>query len=101
MKIEETPWSMGALFICSKCGKSFDRPQQAEELKNDLRKFLKEKEKHKDIRVMVSGCLNICDPEFQTISFHPVDGKTEVITVENDYTHAKEEIKKYLERKLK
>ena len=50
---------------------------------------------------MVSGCLNICDPEFQTISFHPVDGKTEVITVDNDYTHAKEEIKKYLEKKLK
>lgn len=100
MKIEETPWSVGALFICSKCGKAFDRPDQAEELKSDLRKYLKEKDQHKQIRVMVSGCLNICDKNFQAVCYSPVHGATQVMTVDKDFERANQEIKKILDSQL-
>lgn len=100
MKTEEIPWSKGALFICSKCGKAFDRAENAEDLKKDLRKYLKESEHHKDIRVVVSGCLDICDIDYQAVSYHPVDGKTEVITVSKDYELALQDLKDLLRRKL-
>lgn len=100
METRNTPWSVGALFICTKCGKAFDRPQQAEDLKTDLRSFLKEKNQQKDIRVMVSSCLNICEKEFQAVCYQPTSGSTEVFVVNKDYKKAKEELQSFLEKKV-
>lgn len=100
MKTYETPWSIGSLFICNKCGKAFDNPDQADQLKSDLRHFLKEKDGHKKIRVMVSGCLNVCDKEAQAVCYQPNQGPTEVFTVEKNYEKSLKELKVILEEKI-
>ena len=100
MKPYETPWSIGSLLICNKCGKAFDKPNQAEKLKSDLRVFLKEQDGHKKIRVMISGCLNICNKEEQAICYQPIQGKTEVFTVDQNDDKALKDLKNILEKKL-
>ena len=100
MKTYETPWSIGSLFICNKCGKAFDHPDQADQLKSDLRHFLKEQDGHKKIRVMVSGCLNVCDKEAQAVCYQPNQGPTEVFTVEKNYEKSLKELKVILEEKI-
>jgi predicted metal-binding protein len=100
MKNYSTPWLVGSMMICNKCGKTFDRPENAEHLKKDLRVFLKEKDANQDIRVMVSGCLNICVKDEQAVAFQPVNGPTEVFTVDKDYDSSYHELKQYLNKKL-
>lgn len=100
MKYYETPWTVGALFICNKCGKAFDKPDQAEKLKSDLRTFLKESDNHKKIRVMVSGCLNVCNKQEQAICYQPIHGTTEVFTVEQNYDKALKDLKNKLEKNI-
>lgn len=100
MKTHEIPWAIGSMLICNKCGKSFDQPDQAEQLKSDLRGFLKEKDDHKKIRVMVSGCLNVCDKEAQAICYQPNQGSTEVFTVDQNFDKSRKELKTFLQNKL-
>ena len=100
MKTYETPWSVGSMLICNKCGKSFDRPDQADQLKSELRGFLKENDSHKKIRVMISGCLNICDKEAQTICYQPNQGTTEVFTVDKNLDKSMKELKTFLQKKI-
>ena len=100
MKTFETPWSTGSLLICNKCGKSFGQTENAENLKSDLKGYLKETENHKKIRVMVSGCLNICQKEEQAVVFHPNEGKAQVFTVDQNYKTAINELKDFLNKKL-
>ena len=80
--LNKTPWELGAVFICTKCGAKFNEPNMAEELKSAIRKIQKEEETQTKIRVITSGCLNICYPEKQTFTFIPVEGKTEIYTSE-------------------
>ncbi len=51
---ETAPWS-GIVLVCSKCMRRQDR----EDLRSDLRKALKHAGR-KDVRVVVSGCLDLC-----------------------------------------
>ncbi len=100
MKTYNTPWTTGSLLLCNKCGKSFGQIENAENLKADLKNYLKETESHKKIRVMVSGCLNICQKEEQAVVFQPTDGKAHVFTVDQDYKTALGELKEFLNKKL-
>ncbi|MFZ3228740.1 MAG: hypothetical protein WA160_00950 [Pseudobdellovibrio sp.] len=101
MKNCETPWSVGSLFICNKCGIAFNQPDNAENLKKALRLDLKEKESGKKNRVMVSGCLSICDKTAQAVMYHPIEGKTQVFTTAIKFEDALNEIKTFLDQKNK
>ena len=50
---EETGWNEAVVMICSKCG------EQAERIKGELKSICKER-MGKDVRVINTGCLNIC-----------------------------------------
>lgn len=81
-KLNKTPWEVGSLFVCSKCGAKFNQPTLAEEIKTEIRKKQKVQETQTKVRVVVSGCLGVCFPEKQTIAFMPSTGTTEVYTSE-------------------
>lgn len=101
MKKFDTPWSVGSLFICEKCGASFEQAKMADKLKQELRSHLKEKDEHKKIRVMVTGCLNVCIKEEQAVMYQPNFGKTEIFTVGNDFKSNASKLKQILAAKLK
>ena len=94
------PWEIGSLFICTKCGAKYNQPELAEELKSALRKDLKGRDENSKVRVMTSGCLNICYPEEQTFVFMPKSGDTEVYTSTLDKQIAYDEIKEFLKTKM-
>ena len=100
MKIFDTPWTSGSLLICNKCGKSFGRTENADLLKFDLKSYLKETESHKKIRVMVTGCLDVCQKDEQAVVFHPIKGKAQVFTVVQDYKTAFNDLKEFLNKKI-
>jgi predicted metal-binding protein len=95
-----TPWTVGSVFICNKCGAKFNNENLAEELKSELRKDLKSREEHTKIRVMTSGCLSVCYPEEQTFAFMPNSGETEVYTTTLDKATALEDIKALIKKKV-
>ena len=101
MKKFDTPWSVGSLLICDKCGAEFEQTKMADKLKQELRIHLKEKDEHKKIRVMVTGCLNICSKEEQAVMYQPNFGKTEIFTIGNDFKSNAAELKQILAAKLK
>ncbi len=98
--LNKTPWELGSVFICTKCGAKFNEPNLAEELKTEIRKMQKANETHTKIRVIPSGCLGVCYPEKQTYAFMPVEGKTEVYTCELNKEKIREEITDLLIKKL-
>ena len=100
MKTYEIPWSVGSMFICNKCGKSFNKTENAENLKSELRTYLKENDNHKKIRVMVSGCLSVCIKEEQTVMYQNNLGKTDIFTVDKDFDAAEADLKKFLDKRL-
>lgn len=53
IKEEKLGWSKSVVMICSKCG------HEAERIKSDLKSYCKER-KGQDVRVINTGCLNIC-----------------------------------------
>lgn len=99
-QINKTPWEVGSIFVCSKCGAKFNEPNIADETKSELRKFQKAEETQGQIRVIVSGCLGVCFPEKQTFTFMPVNGATEVYTTELKKDTVVEEIKKLIQDKI-
>lgn len=92
MKSQTPKFSKGSLFICSKCGVSFEQPEFAENLKSSLRAKLKESGKHTEIRVMVSGCLGVCIDDEQALGYYPNEGKLELYTTSKDFSAAENEI---------
>ncbi len=100
MKKYEIPWEIGSLFICTKCGSKFNEPDLAENIKKTLRKELKEQDANKKIRVITSGCMNVCYPEELTFSFMPNEGKTEVYTTTLNETEAADEIREFIKKKI-
>ncbi len=100
MKKFETPWSIGSMFICDKCGASFDEPKMAEKLKSELRSHLKETDDNKKIRVMVTGCLSVCNKGEQTIMYQPRLGKTEILTIDNNFKANLVELKRFIAEKI-
>lgn len=101
MKKYESPWSVGSLFICNKCGKNFTEPEMAENLKTELRSNLKSIDAHKKIRVMVSGCLNVCMAEEQAFVYQSNSGPIETYTVGDNFKDNVAELWDFLEKKLK
>jgi hypothetical protein len=96
----KTPWEVGAVFVCSKCGAKFNQPNTAEETKSEIRKWQKAAETQDKIRVIVSGCQGVCYPERQTFSFMPVNGATEVFTTELGKEILVNEVKSLINTKL-
>lgn len=94
-------FNTGSLFICSKCGQGFDQPapDQAEKLKTDLRAELKAIDAHTKVRVMVSGCLGICEKNEQTFAYYPNQGEIEVYTTSKDFSEAKTAILNFVKNK--
>lgn len=99
-KINQTPWEIGSIFICTKCGAKFNEPNLAEEVKTEVRKKQKSDETQGKIRVIPSGCLGVCYPEKQTFAFMPVEGRTEVYTAELNKQIVFQEVSGLLEKKL-
>lgn len=106
MKKVEPPWSIGALLICTKCGKSIsedslkDPSAVAENLKGFLKSELKEKGYGKKIRVVTSSCLDVCQAEFQAVSFCATNGKDSQQMILHPEKE-KEELLKFLLDKIK
>jgi len=96
----KTPWEVGALFICTKCGAKFNQPNLAEELKSELRRELKSQEKQTQLRVMPSGCLSVCYPEQQTFAYVPCEGPTEVYTTALEKETALKDISEFIKTKV-
>jgi predicted metal-binding protein len=73
MKDENLQWSKAAVLICTKCGKSIPgvSPTFADDLKSQFKKELKQHDLHKDIRVMTSSCLDICEEGYQAVAILP------------------------------
>jgi predicted metal-binding protein len=100
VKKYQTPWEIGSVFICNKCGAKFNQSDMAEDLKKALRKELKESDNHKKIRVMTSGCLNVCYPEEQTFAFMPNNGSTEVYTTSLNEKDSLKELSQFIKKKI-
>ncbi len=95
-------FSVGSLFICSKCGQGFSNPapDQAEKLKTEIRGDLKSIEAHTKVRVMVSGCLGVCEPDQQTFAYYPNSGSVEIYTSESDHSTSKNDILGLIKTKI-
>ncbi len=94
------PWETGSLFICTKCGAKYNQPELAEEVKSAIRKDLKARDENGKVRVMTSGCLNVCYPEEQTFAYMPKSGETEVYTSALDKQTVLDDIKEFLKKKI-
>ena len=102
MKTYDFKFSTGSLFICSKCGKSFDQPEpdRAEKMKADIKGELSSFEAHKKVRVMVSSCLGVCIDGEQTFAYFPHQGKSEVYTTKENYDESRRDILKFIKTKI-
>ena len=98
--LNKTPWEIGSIFLCNKCGAKLNQPNIAEEVKSEIRKIQKADETQGKIRVVVSGCLGVCYPERQTFGFMPVDGKTEMFTTEINKEVILGELKEIISKKI-
>lgn len=76
---QKNAWSEAVVLICEKCGKSLDdlklkeSGNAAENLKKYLKGELKDRGHGKHIRVVNSGCLDICLKNKVAVSYNPVD----------------------------
>ncbi len=101
MKSENFKYSVGSLFICSKCGKSFGDEERAEKLKTEIRNDLKEIEGNQKVRVMVGSCLGVCAPDRQTVAYFPMEGQSEIFTTSSDFQDSKTDILILVKAKIK
>jgi predicted metal-binding protein len=87
IKKEETAWSQGILLVCTKCAKAIpasslhEEGQAGENLKNFLKKSLKESGDSSKVRVVTSSCLDICVDGLQAVTYASVEGATESFTL--------------------
>lgn len=102
LKTVDTPWSEGALLICQKCGGSINTITEptklAESLKDELRGIVRAAQQGPKVRVMISGCLSVCEDNLQALAYVPVEGTTEVMTY--DPLLGKDEVISFLKSKL-
>lgn len=98
--INKTPWEIGSIFICIKCGAKYNELNLAEEVKSEIRKKQKDDETQGKIRVVTSACLGICYPEKQAFAFMPAEGKTEVYTTDLNKQIVLREIAELIEKKI-
>lgn len=102
MEKHNPKFSVGSVFICSKCGKDFSAPDNADELKSSLRAELRnDNEDHKKIRVMVSGCLGVCISGEQAFGYYPNNGKMELYTTSSSqFEKSKNDILDFIKTKV-
>ena len=100
MKKFNPKFSVGSLFICSKCGQGFEKLDNAENLKSALRTDLKNIDAHTKVRVMASGCLGVCEDQQQTFAYYPNSGSVEVYTTDKNSDIAKNEILDFVKSKV-
>jgi len=95
-------FNVGSLFICSKCGQAFDEPKLAfaEKLKTDLRNDLKAIDAHTQVRVMVGGCLGVCQNNEQAFAYYPNQGAVELMTTSSDEASSKADIFDFIKLKV-
>lgn len=95
------PWKVGAFFVCEKCGKKNGGPAiqgLADKVKIEFKSKLKEMGHGKDLRVMTSGCLDVCPKEQQAAVFCPSSGgEVKTICFRADET---EQVFDWLKKKL-
>jgi len=105
---QETAWSEAVVLICEKCGKSLEGLKlkedgnASENLKKYLKSQMKERGHGKQIRVVNSGCLDICIKNEVAVSYNPVDTtkhRQETFTVHPE--HDREDILNFLIETLK
>ncbi|WP_413289993.1 (2Fe-2S) ferredoxin domain-containing protein [Bdellovibrio sp. HCB337] len=76
---QKTAWSDAVVLICEKCGKSLDDLKlkedgnASENMKKYLKSQMKERGHGKQIRVINSGCLDICIKNKVAVSYNPID----------------------------
>ena len=76
---QKTSWSDAVVLICEKCGKSLDGLKLKEDgsapenMKKYLKGQMKERGFGKSIRVINSGCIDICIKNRVAISYNPND----------------------------
>ncbi len=93
-------YSIGGLFLCTKCGLSFSDENFAEKLKSELRTDLKNDSSDQlKIRVMTSSCLGVCEKGQQAFIYKPNDASTEVYTF--DPNSNKDSVLKFIVSKIK
>lgn len=103
MKKEDTPWSEGVMLICTKCHKSIsssmlkEEGNAAENLKMFLKKKMKDEGLSKKVRVITSGCLDICIDDTQAVTFASTHGETESFILHPE--KEKEELLEWLRNK--
>lgn len=74
---QETPWSEAVVLICEKCGKSLnglklkEDGNASENLKKYLKSEMKERGLGKTIRVINTGCLDVCIKNEVAVSYQP------------------------------
>lgn len=77
MNKEDLQWTKRAVFICTKCHKTFPEGSLQQEgncgenLKDYLKAEVKKLNLQSEIRVMTSSCQNICEP--QTVAVYIQD----------------------------
>lgn len=63
---EDMPVSQSMIWICEKCGSKLSRSDNespSRDLQKAIKHLLSENKEKRNIRVMVSGCMNICPKE--------------------------------------
>lgn len=104
MKREENPWSTGIVMVCTKCHKAItpeslsQEGNSGENLKNFLKKSLRDTGDSGKIRVVTSSCLDVCIDNFQALTYAPVGGETETFIAHPENDRA--EVLAYLRAKI-
>lgn len=82
LKEESTPWQKAVVLVCTKCSKLIKESDLkesgncGENLKSYLKSELREAGRGKDIRVVTSSCLDVCENNYQAVVYAPVTGMT-------------------------
>jgi predicted metal-binding protein len=96
MKDEELQWQKAAVFICTKCGKAIPGAPEdlAEQLKSEFKSEMKSLGLAKDIRVMTSSCLDICEVGYQAVALIPKNDASKAVVKVFDPVLEKELLRK-------
>lgn len=91
-RFESPVWSELGVFICTKCGQRSDKEGFGDNLKNKLKSELRNEGRHKQIRVMTSGCLGTCPEGLQAVALVPAD-KNEARILISEFDEVESELK--------
>lgn len=98
MKNEQIQWGTAAVFICTKCGKSIPGAPAdlGEQLKAEFKTEMNKLGLGKEVRVMTSSCLDICESGMQAVAFIPKGDASQAIVKVFDPLTEKEDFRQAL-----